>query len=187
MKKLLLLLLLVIPLGLSAQEEKEQPSKSKTIMFQEKGNSLIERKFYEIGAIPGVEFQNIVLKDLETGSKVGSLRLITHVFSMVRKETEEFIGVIDSDELEPCIKALEFMNEIASKGIDRVDGETTEYEYRSRDNVRICLYQSKNNWKLVIQPENYIRRSSCYLKIDVLPDIITNMKAALTQLQNELQ
>ena len=113
MKKLLLLLLIVIPLGLSAQEEKEQPSKSKTIMFQEKSGVIIEKKFYDIeGAkVQGVAFQNIIVTDLSTGEKQGALRLKTSYYSSALKQTETFIGTLDYDELTACIQSLEYMQQ----------------------------------------------------------------------------
>lgn len=187
MKKTILLAILAITAFIPsfAQEADKQESKSNTILFQERGNSLMERKYFDIGTIPGVEFQNIVISNVQSGEKVGALRLITSDYSSVLKRSETFIGTIDSDELESCIKALEFMNNIVNtQDITEVD---TEYEFRSRDNVRICIFTSrKKSWEMVIQPVQYSNRSSLYLKADKMPEIIELTKKAKAQLDEAL-
>ena len=187
MKKTILLAILAITALIPsfAQEADKQESKSNTILFQERGNSLMERKYFDIGTIPGVEFQNIVISNVQSGEKVGALRLITSDYSSVLKRSETFIGTIDSDELESCIKALEFMNNIVNtQDITEVD---TEYEFRSRDNVRICIFTSrKKSWEMVIQPVQYSNRSSLYLKADKMPEIIELTKKAKAQLDEAL-
>lgn len=187
MKKTILLAILAITAFIPsfAQEADKQESKSNTILFQERGNSLMERKYFDIGTIPGVEFQNIVISNVQSGEKVGALRLITSDYSSVLKRSETFIGTIDSDELESCIKALEFMNNIVNtQDITEVD---TEYEFRSRDNVRICIFTSrKKSWEMVIQPVQYSNRSSLYLKADKMSEIIELTKKAKAQLDEAL-
>lgn len=187
MKKTILLAILAITAFIPsfAQEADKQESKSNTILFQERGNSLMERKYFDIGTIPGVEFQNIVISNVQSGEKVGALRFITSDYSSVLKRSETFIGTIDSDELESCIKALEFMNNIVNtQDITEVD---TEYEFRSRDNVRICIFTSrKKSWEMVIQPVQYSNRSSLYLKADKMPEIIELTKKAKAQLDEAL-
>ena len=88
-----------------AQESDKQESKSNTVLFEERGNSLIERTFYDIGAIPGLEFQCITIKNVQDGEMVGALRVITHYYNNVLKDTEEFIGTIDSDEMDAAMKS----------------------------------------------------------------------------------
>ena len=187
MKKTILLAILAITAFIPsfAQEADKPESKSNTVLFQERGNSLMERKYFDIGTIPGVEFQNIVISNVQSGEKVGALRLITSDYSSVLKRSETFIGTIDSDELESFIKALEFMNNIVNtQDITEVD---TEYEFRSRDNVRICIFTSrKKSWEMVIQPVQYSNRSSLYLKADKMPEIIELTKKAKAQLDEAL-
>lgn len=112
MKKIIALVMLAVTAFIPsfAQEADKPESKSNTVLFEERGNSLIERTFYDIGAIPGVEFQCIAIKNVQDGSMVGALRVITHTYNVVLKEGEEFIGTIDSDEMDAFIKALEYMN-----------------------------------------------------------------------------
>lgn len=186
MKRLLLLLLLVVPMGLSAQEEKEQPSKSKTIMFQEKSGVILEKRFYDIedAKVQGVAFQNIIVTDLSTGEKQGALRLKTSYYSSALNETDTYIGMLDYDELTACIKSLEY---IQQNVITQTPNTYTECEYKSRDGVTISVFSGKKGWTIYLQTQTYTSRSVEYIDIDKLPDIITNMKAALTQLQNELQ
>lgn len=168
-----------------AQESDKQESKSNTVLFEERGNSLIERTFYDIGAIPGLEFQCITIKNVQDGEMVGALRVITHYYNNVLKDTEEFIGTIDSDEMDAFIKALEYMNEVANT--KEATDIITEYEFRSRDDVRFCLFSTrKKNWELVVKPVLYRSNSSCYLKASKLPEIIELTKKAKAQLDEAL-
>ena len=155
------------------------------MLFEERGNSLIERKYFDFEPILGVEFQNIVISNVQSGEKVGALRLISSEYSKVLNRPETFIGTVDSDELEALIKALEFMqNTINTQEVTDID---TEYEFRSRDNVRICIFTSRKKvWEMVIQPVQYTNRSSRYMKSDNLPKIIEQVKKAKAQLDEAL-
>ena len=186
MKKLVLLLLLIIPIGLSAQGEKERPSKSKTIMFQEKSGIILEKKFYDIEdeKVQGVAFQNIIVTDLSTGEKQGALRLKTSYYSKTLNNSETYIGTLDYDELDACIKSLEYMQQNI---INQTPDTYTECEYKSRDGVTISVFSGKKGWTIYLRTKDYTSRSVEYVNIDKLPAIITNMKTALSQLKNELQ
>lgn len=187
MKKTILLAILAITAFIPsfAQEADKPESKSNTVLFEERGNSLIERIFYDIGAIPGLEFQCVTIKNVQDGSMVGALRVITHTYNVVLKEGEEFIGTIDSDEMDAFIKALEYMNEVANT--KEATDIITEYEFRSRDDVRFCLFSTrKKNWELVVKPVLYRSNSSSYLKASKLPEIIELTKKAKAQLDEAL-
>ena len=95
MKKTILLAILAITAFIPsfAQEADKPESKSNTVLFEERGNSLIERTFYDIGAIPGVEFQCIVIRNVQDEGKVGALRIITHNY--IGDSYYEYIGSID--------------------------------------------------------------------------------------------
>ena len=187
MKKTILLAMFALTpfLHSFAQESDKQESKSNTVLFEERGNSLIERKYFDFEPILGVEFQNIVISNVQSGEKVGALRLISSEYSKVLNRPETFIGTVDSDELEALIKALEFMqNTINTQEVTDID---TEYEFRSRDNVRICIFTSRKKvWEMVIQPVQYTNRSSRYMKSDNLPKIIEQVKKAKAQLDEAL-
>lgn len=186
MKKAILLVILAITTSVCsfAQEAEEPESRSNTILFQKQGNMFILRKFYEIGAIPGVEFENIAITQIQTDEKVGALRLITHDYSSSFKKSESFIGTIDYDELDTCISVLEYMDSLR---INQNPEINTEYEYTSRDNVRICLFGAKKGWNLVIQTKSYTRRSAQYMDADQLPKVIEYIKKAKEQLKGILE
>lgn len=185
-KTILLAMFAIVPfLPSFAQESNEHESKSNTVLFQERGNSLIERTFYNIGAIPGLEFQCVTIKNVQDGEMVGALRVITHYYNNALKDTEEFIGTIDSDEMDAFIKALEYMNEIATT--KEATDIITEYEFRSRDKVRFCLFTTRRKtWEIVADPLPYRRHSSWYMKVSKLPDIIEMAKKAKAQLDEAL-
>lgn len=187
MKKIILLAILAIAAFIPsfAQEADKQESKSNTVLFQERGNSLMERKYFDFEPIFGVEFQNIVITNVQSGEKIGALRLISGEYSKVLNRPESFIGTLDSDELESFIKALEFMQNVVNT--KEVTDVNTEYEFRSRDNVRVCIFTSRKKvWELVIQPVQYSNRSSRYMKADKLPEIIEQVKKAKAQLDEAL-
>lgn len=187
MKKTILLAILAITAFMPsfAQEADKPESKSNTVLFEERGNSLIERTFYDIGAIPGLEFQCITIKNVQDGEMVGALRVITHYYNNVLKDTEEFIGTIDSDEMDALIKALEYMNEIATT--KEATDIITEYEFRSRDDVRFCLFTTRRKtWELVVKPLPYRSHSSWYIKKSRLTDITELAKKSKAQLDEAL-
>ena len=186
MKKTILLAILAIAAFIPsfAQEADKPESKSNTVLFEERGNSLIERTFYDIGAIPGVEFQCIVIRNVQNEGKVGALRIITHNY--IRDSYYEYIGTIDSDELDAFIKSLEFMNEIATTK-ETPDDKYTEYEYHSRDDVRLCLFSTKKkSWEIVVKPVTYSKKSFFYAKSSKLPEIIELTKKSKAQLDEAL-
>lgn len=187
MKKTILLVMLAITAFIPsfAQEADKPESKSNTVLFQERGNSFMERKYFDFEPIFGVEFQNIVITNVQSGEKIGALRLISGEYSKVLNRPESFIGTLDSDELESFIKALEFMQNVVNT--KEVTDVNTEYEFRSRDNVRVCIFTSRKKvWELVIQPVQYSNRSSRYMKADKLPEIIEQVKKAKAQLDEAL-
>lgn len=185
MKRLLLLLLITFSLGAYAQEQ-EPASKSKTIAFLSKDGSLLKKEYYDIegGKVSGVDFQNIIITDEITKEKVGALRIATSYYSSALKNSETFIGTLDYDELDACIKSLEYMNDNI---IRKIPDTYTECEYSSRDGIRMNVFwSSKKKWAFMIQTKSYTNRSTQYLDITSLPVVIINLKNSQVQLKETL-
>ena len=186
MKQIILLLTLIIfSLNTFAQEEKPA-SKSKAILFQQKEGSLLKREFYDVeGKKVGVGFQALVVTDEITAEKIGALRIKTYYYSSALKNSETFIGTLDSDELDACIKSLEYMSETI---ITQTPNTYTECEYKYRDGVSITVFSTSDNtkWQIAIQTKSYTNRSTSYLKISSLPEIINYLKNGQQLLKEKL-
>lgn len=91
MKKILFLLMITACLSSYAQEKQEDLSKSKTVELLQKDGVLLKKDFYQIGDVPGVNFQNIVITNVATGEKTGALRLKTSYYSSLGSDT--YIGL----------------------------------------------------------------------------------------------
>lgn len=176
--KNLFLLLFLLPI-LSYSQDKEPESKSKTIEFTRKEGALIQKEFETIGKSSGVTFKNIYLTDLSTKQVVSALR-IENSYYIGSGSTVDYVGTLDSDELDGCIKAL---NYIKDNLLPTSPLLYTEIEYKSRDGVSIGAYYSDNTWKLFIQTKSYTQKSLSVIKLIDLDNIIANFKLAKSKLK----
>lgn len=64
----------------------------------------------------------------------------------------------------------------------------TECEYKSRDGVSITVFSTSDNtkWQIAIQTKSYTNRSTSYLKISSLPEIINYLKNGQQLLKEKL-
>lgn len=180
-------LLLIINIMVFAQTKEQEPqSKSKTIAFLAKDGSLLKKEFYDIegGKIDGVGFQNIVISDIISKIKIGALRITTSYYSSALGSSETYIGTLDYDELDACIKSLEYMNEHV---INAAPNTYTECEYNTRDGIKMGVFcNSKKGWSFVIQTKSYTNRSAEYLNIQSLSTAILLLKNSQVQLKEAL-
>lgn len=180
MKKILLLALsMVLCIGGFAQETKGNDSKSKTVEFLKKDGALLKKEFFDIGNISYgntiiVKFQNILITDVVSKSKVGALRL----------EIEYTSSMLDSDELEACIQSVKYLRDNV---INQRATTHTECEYRSRDGVLIGAYSNLRNpekpWILYVQTKSYTSRSMETLSLDKIDELISLLEKAQAQLK----
>lgn len=185
-----LLLVLSIMLCISgfAQETKENDSKSKTIEFLKKDGALLKKEFFDIGNIVYgkssviVKFQNIVVTNVISKSKIGALRLETEYTSSIGTDT--YIGTLDSDELEACIQSVKYLKDNV---INQQASTYTECEYKSRDGVLIGAYSNLKNlekpWVLYVQTKSYTSRSMRTLSLDKIDELISLLEKAQAQLK----
>lgn len=172
MKKMLLLILF-LPL-LAYSQEKEPESKSKTIEFTSKEGALYQKEFEDIGKVGGVSFKNIYITDL-IGKRVISALRIENSYYIGSGSSIDYIGTLDADELEGCIKALNYLK-------DNILSTTptlyNEIEYKSRDGVLIGAFSSKGSWTLFIQTKSYTQKSLTSIKVGEIDSLINNFVLA---------
>lgn len=190
MKKLVLLAAFALSsfIGTYAQEEstKEYESKSKAVAFMDKDGTLIKKEVYELEGenIRGLSFENIVLTDVITQEKTAAMRITTFNYTQAFRNTEEFIGTLDYDELDACIQSMEY---IQNNMVNDTPSVYTECGYQSRDGLSItAFWSSKNKWRLAVKTKKYISRSQTFISIDKLPQIIEKMKSARAQISSVL-
>lgn len=158
MKKILLILALLMPMALLAQDKvADAPqSKSKTLEFLEKDGSFIQKEFYQLGKVKGVECEILILTNLLNKQKMGCLRLKTTYYNRVGGN-DTYIGTLDADELSASVQSLQF---IKDQLIPTTPSTYTEAEYKTRDGVKMGAYSSEKGWKSYIYTKGYTTRSA---------------------------
>jgi hypothetical protein len=183
MKNIILLACLFLPLQyLFAQEE---PSRSQVVEFLKKDGKLLQKQYHSIGQIGRIEFENIIICDLVNDEKIGALRIIVSEGSALSSETGRYIGTLDFDEIEDCLKSLKYMKEKTSSTADTY----TEYEYLTRDGVKIGVYSGKlksNPWVFFVRTDRYELRSRETMNYNKIDDVINMIQSASDNLKSLL-
>jgi hypothetical protein len=181
MKKLFLLLLL-LPMVVYSQE-KEPETKSKSIEFMSKDGAFIKKEFYDLGKIKGVTCQVLILSDMVAQKKVGCLRLETSYISQYSSDT--YVGTLDSDELEACIKSL---NYLVSEILPSQPTIYTEAEYKTRDGVRFGAFNDlkKGKWSAFVYTKSYTSRSAEFFDSTNISELIKIMEAAKVMIAEKI-
>lgn len=188
MKKILFMMAVVfLAITANAQTNKqEESSKSETVQLLQKDGVLLRKDFYDIGKVGGVTFQNIIITDMSTGEKTGALRLETYYYSS-SLGTDTYIGTLDYDELEGCIKSLTY---IKDNVITSLPETYTECEYKTKDGVSLGAYvrttKKERDWRIYIQTRSYTNRSQEFLSPDKLVEVISLLNKSLENLKAHL-
>ncbi|WP_321479980.1 hypothetical protein [uncultured Bacteroides sp.] len=185
MKKLLLLaMLFTISLTCYSQEkqsEKLPKTKSKSIEFMSKDGTFIEKQFYDLGKIKGLHCEVLIIIDVVNQKKVGCLRLETSYSSSYSSDT--YIGTLDYDEIDACIKSLNYiLNDILLSHPDTY----TETEYKSRDGVKFGTFytQKKDKWTAFVYTKGYTNKSAEFFdssNINALVQVMENAKKMILE------
>lgn len=187
MKKVLLVLaVMLLAISANAQTDKqEEASKSEIVKLLQKDGVLLRKDFYDIGKVKDVTFQNIIITDISTGEKTGALRLETSYYSSLGTDT--YIGTLDFDELEGCIKSLTY---IKDNIITSLPETYTECEYKTKDGVSIGAFvrttKKERKWNIYIRTRSYTNRSQELLEPDNLVEVIALLNQALENLKMNL-
>ena len=175
MKKLVLILsILFLSFNGFAQAKEEIPSsQSAAVEFLNTQGSLIVKEFYDLSKVKGTECQVLILSDIINNTKSGCLRLKTNYSSL---SSDSNIGVLDYDELDACIKSLQYIKETLLPSIPLVH---TEVEYKTKYGVVLGAYFSKNKWEVYVCINGYTSRSAD-LDTDNIDSLISIMTQAKT-------
>lgn len=124
----------------------------------------------------------LIVTDLLQDVKMGCLRLkTTHYNSYTSSDT--YIGTLDYDEIDDCIKSINYIKDHIISSNPNV---YTETNYSTRDNIEIGAYYSEDKvtWKAYVQTKDYTSRSMKFFDSDSLPlllEIMTNAKTMIEE------
>ena len=183
MKKFLFYVLLTLMyFPTYAQEMDSKESKSELVEFFSKDGVFLRKDFYDIGNIGGIEFKNVIFTYVSTGEKRGGMRISTS------SSAGERIGIIDGDELDKCIEALEYMKDEISHPVPEND---VEFQYTSKDGMRIGAYVflhlgRTRMWRIFIQLNIYNEDSTINLKPESMEKLIAVIKLSREKMRLKL-
>ena len=179
MKKLVLFLSLAFLSVCSFAQDKVKEdvpeSKSDAVAFLTKEGTFLKKDFYDLKTVKGVEFQVLVMTDVNNGKKIACLRLITKYKGSYSSDT--YIGTLDYDELDECINALTHISNVL---MPTTPETYTEVSYKTKDGVEIGAYceAGKNKWTIFVKTKSYTSRSTEWFGSDNLPILISRLTEA---------
>lgn len=179
MKKILLIVMLVsLNMMVNAQDKQEEKSKSQVVEFLAKDGVLRTKEFYQLGSVGGAKFENLIICDVIRGTKIGALRIETSYYTSIGTDT--YIGTLDADEIDACIKSLKYIKD----RIAQVPPQTyTELEYQTKDGVSFGCYNKTDKkgvstWQVYIRTKKYTSRSAEYFSAEKIDEVIAILEKA---------
>lgn len=187
MKQIMLLVVAILcTANVIAQElpNKEQ-SKSEVVQFLEMDGYLLKKEFYDIGKVAGIEFQNIVITDIATGTKRGALRISVDSYSSLGTTT--YTGTLDYNEIDGCIKSMEY---IQSNILTNIPTTYTECIYKTKDGVSFGAYMSNSRktpeWIVFVQTKDYTIKSHKHFSAEQIGEVIRILYKSIQNLNENL-
>lgn len=167
---------------LAPAQTQEQKSESKTIEFLAKAGSLLQKDFYDVGEAGGIKCQILIITDKVNGIKRGCLRVEHYDY----RSENTYIGTLDSDEIDACIKSLDYLINEAFATTPEV---YTELEYRTRDGVQFGAYydHEKKGWHPYAKTKSYTDRSQVFPNIENFTKLVDVIKSAKPLLAEKLK
>lgn len=188
MKKFISIIALVVALTVSAyaQETKasEPASKSTTVEFLAKDGALLQKDFYELGAVKGVDCEVLIITDIVAGTKIGCVRLETSYRGQYTSDT--YVGTLDADELDACIKSLQY---IKNNVLNTSPSNYVEYTYATKDGVTIGAFynQTKSSWTTYVRTKSYTSRSAEYFSSENINSLIEKLESGKAMINERLR
>lgn len=174
MKKILFILLsFVLMSNVAFAQESENESKSKTVEFMAGCGSLMKKEFYDLPKVKGVSNQVLIITNVLTGKKIGCLRVETTYYN--GRSTDSYIGTLDFEELDACVKSLTYIKDELLPTTPEV---YTEVEYKTLDNLKLGAFHSKGKWTSFIYTKGYTSRSADFLDSSNIATFIEVMNQA---------
>lgn len=178
MRKLFIISLLVLTSSsfvIAQSTENKGESSSKAVEFLKSNETLIIKEFYDLPKVESVECQVLIIKDVVSNRDMGCLRLETKYYSSYSKSTDSYIGTLDFEEMDACIKSL---NYIKNDLLPSVPTTYTEVEYKTRDNLKLGAYYGENGWKAFIYTQGHTSRSAEFLNSTSIDSLISVLNEA---------
>lgn len=187
MKKIYLavLLLLSFNVAVAQQTNSEEESKSATLEFMKKDGACFKKEFYDLGNVKGVNCQVLIVTDIVEGIKMGCLRLKTKYYSSV--STDTYIGTLDYDEIDACVKSLEYIK----SELQNQPSVYTEFEYNTNDGIKMGAYydsgDKKNSpkWVAYVYTKGYTTRSAQFLDSSNIDSFVTILNDAKKMIEEK--
>ncbi|MBK5723100.1 hypothetical protein JGH11_19720 [Dysgonomonas sp. Marseille-P4677] len=171
MRKLLLLLFTSLSLFAFSQSD-SLDIKSNTLNFGSKNDSYFLKESVIIGKHSDVEFVNFYITNILTGEKRAALIINSTTGGWTSPLHTERTGAIDSDEIDFCIKCLNYGKDNL---INTKPDNYTELVFTSRDLATIGMYYEIGNfskWNLIFRTGYYSRRPVKSINIKNIDKII---------------
>lgn len=168
----------------SYAQQKEEESASTTLQFMKTSGSFLVKEFYDLATIKGVECKVLIITDVVSGTKMGCMRLETTYRSSYNSSPDTYIGTLDYDELDACIRSLNYLNDNL---LPNQKETYTEAEYKSRDKVTIGAFfdEDKKAWTAYVQTKSYTSRSMKFFDSDNLKALSAEMEKAQTMIKEK--
>lgn len=161
----------------SFAQQKDEESTSTTLQFMKASGSFLVKEFYDLATVKGVECKVLIITDVVSNKKIGCMRLETNYRSSYNSTPDTYVGTLDADELDACIRSLNYLKD----NLLSTEKEAyTEAEYKSRDKVTIGAYYdvSKKTWTAYVQTKSSSTRSMKFFDTENLEALSAEMAKA---------
>ena len=178
MKKIILTCALII-LSLSNFAQTKEKEITQAEQFSAQAGVLMEKQFYEIGKIKGLEVKVLKIKDLSSGVTKKSLRFEYAYKSSYSSDTK--IAALDFEEIDGLIKSIE---NLKANVFTSTKDVYTEVTFKSRTGFEAGAYFNieKSKWMAYVQVEKYDRNSMLLLT----PEDFTTLLSLIEQARNKM-
>lgn len=155
----------------------EEKTTSKALQFLAKDGSFNLKEFYDLGTVKGIQCQVLIITDVVRNEKIGCLRVEKDYYSSYSSSSDSYIGTLDFDELDACIKSINYIKETLLPSQPEV---YTESQYKTRDNVQVGAFYDtkKKTWTAFMYTKGHTSRSAAFFDSSNLTELAEIMVRA---------
>jgi hypothetical protein len=178
MKKTILICALTA-FSISNFAQNKEKEKTQAEQFSTQSGVLMERQFYEIGKVKGLEVKVLKFKDLNSGTTKSSLRFEYMYKSSYSNDTK--IAALDTDEIDGLIKSIK---NLQTNVFPSTKDVYTEVTFSSRTGFEAGAYYNveKNKWTAYIQVEKNDRNSMLLFTPEDFGTLLSLIEQAKTKM-----
>jgi len=153
---------------------KEDTAKTEIEKFYENPGKLIEKSYYDIDKLKGIEFKVLEIKNLVDQSIMYGLYMTSKDF-----DRRTYTSYLDEDEVETFLASMKII-QIKVKEPLTVQ---KEYIYGSKGNMKAGAFMNDSGkWNLFIELDKYRSGSNVFLKIDEIAGLIFILEKVQTKI-----